>query len=216
MITIKQFAFNPFQENTYVLFDQTKECIVVDAGCYDEKEHQQLVNYIESNHLKLVDIVNTHGHFDHVLGIKRLAETYNIVPRMNPNEEYLVGQAIEQGAMFGFKVEPLPTFKYDLTENNTIKFGNSTLHIAHVPGHSKGHVALYETTQRFVLTGDVLFKGSIGRTDLPGGDYDTLMDSIFQKIISLGEEYTVYPGHGPSTTIDEEKLTNPFLLRLGA
>jgi hydroxyacylglutathione hydrolase len=211
MITIKLFIFNPFQENTYVLHDQSGECIVVDAGCYENQEKLQLDEYLSDHNLKCTKLINTHGHVDHVLGNAHISSKYNPEIIIHKKDDFLLTEAKKHGIIFGFNVEqpPIPTSYVD--DGSTITFGESTLQILHVPGHSPGSIALYSPEQKFVITGDVLFKGSIGRTDLPGGNYDHLMDSIFNKLMTLPPETMVYPGHGPSTSIHEEALSNPFL-----
>jgi glyoxylase-like metal-dependent hydrolase (beta-lactamase superfamily II) len=211
VITVKTFVFNLFQENTYIIFDETKECAIIDPGCYNQPEVQKLNHFISAQNLKPVRLINTHGHVDHVLGIAKISKEYNLVPEFHSDEVYLLDNAIEHGLMFGFNVEPLPERINFFKENSPVKFGNSSLEVIHVPGHSKGSVALFSASDKIVFTGDVLFKDSIGRTDLEGGDYDILMNSIFKKILTLGDDVVVFPGHGPSTTIGIEKLNNPFL-----
>ncbi len=211
MITLKTFVFNAFQENTYVISDETGHCAIVDPGCYSDKEFNQLTEYIATNHLKPVKLINTHGHVDHILGIAKIASAYSLVPEFHEEEKSLLDKATGQGNIFGFKVNPLPAQINLLDENHPVLFGSSKLDVLHVPGHSKGSVAFYSKNDKIVITGDVLFKDSIGRTDLEGGDYDVLMNSIFKKLLTLGDEVVVFPGHGPSTTIGIEKLNNPFL-----
>jgi glyoxylase-like metal-dependent hydrolase (beta-lactamase superfamily II) len=211
MITLKQFVFNPFQENTFVLHDQTGECVIIDAGCYDDNEKQQLKKYISDNNLRCVKLIDTHGHVDHVLGNAFIKQTFNPEIIIHKEDEHLLNEAQKHGIIFGFNVEQPPMPTSYIADGDIIKFGDSSLNVLFVPGHSPGSVALYSQDQNFVIVGDVLFKGSIGRTDLPGGNYDTLMDSIFNKLMKLPPETTVYPGHGPYTTIHEEALSNPFL-----
>lgn len=215
MIKIKTLVFNPFQENTYLLSDETNECVIVDAGCYTSQEFDLLVNYLEKNSLQPVKLVNTHCHVDHVLGISRLMEKYSIPFEAHKNEDPILANAVTHGKVFGFELEqpPFPT-KY-INEGDEIKVGNSTLKVLEVPGHSQGSVALYSSEGEFVIVGDVLFRGSIGRTDLPGGDYDQLINSIYKKLLVLDRSTVVYPGHGPSSTIGQEIMTNPFLSQLG-
>jgi len=208
---IKIFTFNPFQENTYLIYDNTNECIVIDAGCYEQYEQTELVNFIEKNNLKLKKIINTHCHIDHILGVKFLKEKYNVDFIAGKNDEFLLNMAVDHAKIYGFKTQtpPLP----DLYTDNLpdINFGNTTLDILNVPGHTPGHVAYYCKAENCVFTGDVLFKGSIGRTDLPGGNYDTLISSIYEKLLTLPEDCIVYSGHGDSTSIGFEKNNNPFL-----
>jgi len=178
MITIKIFVFNPFQENTFVLHDETGECVVIDAGCYESHEKTEISNYITNNKLRCIKLIHTHCHVDHVLGNAYIASTYKPEIIAHKSDEFLINNAQKHGIVFGFNVEqPLLPDSY-IDENSEIKFGNSTMQVFHVPGHSPGSVALYSLEQNFVIVGDVLFKGSIGRTDLPGGDYDMLINSI--------------------------------------
>jgi hydroxyacylglutathione hydrolase len=211
VITLKIFVFNPFQENTYVLSDNSGECVIVDAGCFFENEFRQLSGYISSNNLTPVKLINTHGHIDHVLGIPRASEYYKLTAKFHKEELYLVNEAVEQGRVFGMNMNSFPETDASLEENTDIEFGDSRLKVLHVPGHTKGSVAFYSVSDKFIITGDVLFKGSIGRTDLPGGDFNTLMKSITNKILTINGDVVVYPGHGPSSTIEVEKATNPFL-----
>ena len=212
MINIKTFVFNGFQENTFVLFDETKECIIIDAGCYDNSEKENLVSFIENNNLKPVKLVNTHGHIDHLLGVNFLRGKYNIPFEAHKLDEPIVCSTNEYAELFGFSFNDSPTIDNYLNEIDEIKFGNSSLEIFHVPGHSPGSLAFYSKSQEFVIVGDVLFNGSIGRTDLPGGDYDTLIHSIKTKLLNLPENVEVLSGHGNNTSIAYEKKTNPFLI----
>jgi glyoxylase-like metal-dependent hydrolase (beta-lactamase superfamily II) len=211
MIKIKTFVFNPFQENTYLLSDETGECIIIDPGCYDEEEKDSVTRYIEENQLKCTILVNTHCHIDHILGNAYIASRYNPQIAACSDDLFLLKEANKYAQVFGFSVEqpPLPTLI--LNENSEIKFGQSILKVLLVPGHSPGSVALYSPEENFVIVGDVLFKGSIGRTDLAGGDYDKIMESIYKKLMTLPPDTIVFPGHGPKTTIHEEALSNPFL-----
>jgi hydroxyacylglutathione hydrolase len=212
MIKIKTFIFNAFQENTYILSDETGECAIVDAGCYSENEYVQLFEYITSENLKPVLFIQTHGHVDHLLGALKVSEHYKLPIWAHKDELGIIAQVIEHGAVFGFDVNPVPKIENFLEESVLVKFGNSEMKVFHIPGHSKGSVAFYSQKDKFVITGDVLFKGSIGRTDLPGGDYDLIMKSIFTKLLTLPDDTMVYPGHGPSSTIGIEKRSNPFLI----
>lgn len=211
MIKIQPFVFNAFQVNTYVLSDETNECVIVDAACYTQNERNAIDSYITSNNLKPVKLINTHCHVDHVLGLRYMATKYGIAVEANEADIPLLVEAKKHGVIFGFDVEEPPVVTNYITEGKDITFGNSVLQCFHVPGHSRGSIAFYNPDQKFVITGDVLFKGSIGRTDLPGGDYDQLMLSIYKKLMVLPGETEVFPGHGPSTSIHEEALSNPFL-----
>ena len=211
MITLKTFVFNPFQENTYILFDETKEGVIIDPGFSNAKELEQLLLYIDAQQIKVVHLINTHGHIDHILGIAQLATHFNLAPGFHIDETEMLGKAEQQGAMFGMSLNKLPEITNFLSEEIDIKFGITTLQVLHVPGHSKGSVAFYSKNDEMVITGDVLFKGSIGRTDLPGGNYDVLMNSIFQKLMVLDDNTKIFPGHGPFSTIGIERKTNPFI-----
>jgi glyoxylase-like metal-dependent hydrolase (beta-lactamase superfamily II) len=211
MITLKTFTFNAFAENSFVLSDETGECIIVDAGCDSSSEKAILDEYITNNNLKPVALVNTHGHVDHVVGSRYVTHKYNIPFWCHAEDVPVIATAQKQGEFFGFNIEEPPVVSKYLTENEDIQFGHSSLKVLHVPGHSPGSTALYCKEQKFVIVGDVLFNGSIGRTDLPGGDYDAIMNSIMGKLMKLPDDTIVYPGHGPKTSIHQEALTNPFL-----
>jgi glyoxylase-like metal-dependent hydrolase (beta-lactamase superfamily II) len=212
MITLKTFVFNPFQENTYLLFDESKKCIIIDPGMYTESERKEIIDFIGSIGLIPEAIVNTHCHVDHILGCHFLKEKYTLPFYIHPLEMKSLESAQQFGDFFDIKIEQLPSPDFYLSDDDNFKFGSSSLQIMHVPGHSEGSVALYSEADNFVLTGDVLFSGSIGRTDLPGGDYQTLIKSIREKLISLPGKVKVYPGHGPETSIQMEYDTNPFLV----
>lgn len=209
---IKIFQFNNFVENTYLVYDQTGECVIIDAGNSTEKENAFLQKHIDTDELKPVALINTHCHIDHIPGIDFLQKTYGVEFWANKKDEYLLSDAIDKAELYGFKDIKLLQINKNLTEQDTVKFGNSELKILEVPGHTLGHLAFYNEENKVVFTGDVLFKQSIGRTDLPGGDLDQLMDSIKNKLFKLDEKFTVFAGHGESTTIGYEKEHNPFLI----
>ncbi len=211
MIEVVKFVFNPFQENTYLLYDETSECIIVDPGCSGHEEQELLRNYIIAHGLIPVKVILTHAHVDHICGAKFLSDEYGLVPECHKEDLGLLEQAQFHGKVLGFTIETPPTPTRFLEEGKELRFGNSSLQIMHVPGHSKGSVALHSNENSFVLTGDVLFSGSIGRTDLPGGSYEVLMNSIREKLLPMGDEVVVYAGHGPDTSILEEKKSNPFI-----
>ena len=209
---IKQITFNPFQENTFILWDETKECIIIDPGCYEKDEKEYLSNFIESNNLKPVKLINTHCHIDHILGNKFVSEKWNLELYMHKTDLPLLEGARDIAKMYGFenyKGSPLP--KHFLEEGDVLEFGESKLEILFTPGHAPGHICLFNKEESFIVSGDVLFNGSIGRTDLPGGNFDTLIDIIKTKLMTLKDETIVYCGHGPSTSIGRERLSNPFL-----
>lgn len=212
MMTIKTFTFNPIQENTYVVNDETGEAIIIDAGCYFENEQKILCNYLEDNKLKLVRVLNTHLHLDHQFGNKFLFDTYRIAPEAHREDEFLLEKVKAGAVIYGFPIQESaqPIGKY-LIENQNITFGNTVLKAIHVPGHSPGHLVFYNEKENVLFAGDVLFNGSIGRTDLERGDYATLIHNIIEKLLILPDETLVYPGHGPLTTIGRERVSNPYL-----
>ena len=211
MIQIKSFVFNPFQENTYVLFDETKEAIVIDPGCFDAAEKKQLDNFIAANSLKVVLLLNTHCHIDHVLGNYHVKEKYKVPLKLHRLDEPQLRAIKSYATNYGIDNFEETTPDGYLDESDKIKWGESQLDILFLPGHAPGHLAFYSEKQKFIVAGDVLFQGSIGRTDLPGGDMDTLIDSIQQKLFVLPDNTTVHSGHGSATTIGKEKVSNPFV-----
>ncbi len=210
MTKIKVFVFNPFQENTFLLYDESNECIIIDAGCNEEHEFKELDNYITENNLTLKLIINTHCHIDHIMGNAYLVDKYNVPSIAHKEDMPLLERSNDMALAFGFNVQEPPIPGRFVNEGDKIKFGNTTLLVKHVPGHSPGSIALYNEDEQFVIVGDVLFKGGIGRTDLPGGDYDTLIASINDKLFTLNGDVVVYSGHGESSTIAHEKNTNPY------
>jgi hydroxyacylglutathione hydrolase len=212
MISIQSFVFSPFQENTYVLFDETKECIIIDPGCYDKRERAELASFIEVNKLKPVKLINTHCHLDHVFGNGFVADTFHLKLEIHKNEKAVLDAFLPTANLYNLNASPSPPPSIYLSEGDVITFGNSTLEILFTPGHSPGSITFYNREQKIMIAGDVLFQGSIGRTDLPGGNFQTLMDSIKNKLFPLGDDYTVYNGHGSSTTIGFERMNNPFLV----
>jgi len=211
MITVKRFAFNAFQVNTYVLNDETRECIVVDAGMQGPDEEKQIVSYIEDNQLKPVLLLNTHTHIDHILGNTFLAEKYNLPLAAHHDAEKFLTNAATYAITFGITMNDVKSIDRFLDDTGTVDFGDSSLRILYTPGHADGSLCFYSADDGFVIAGDVLFKESIGRTDLPTGDYDLLQKSIWEQLFTLPDETVVYSGHGPETTIGHEKLNNPFV-----
>ncbi len=206
--------FNPIQENTYILWDETSECVVIDAGNSTPREDAALDDFIARHGLKPVLAANTHGHFDHTLGVEHLKQRYGIPFALSSKDRFLVDNAATSGSVFGVKIGAMPSTDIDLEQQDEIRFGNTRLQILRTPGHTPGHVAFYEPQSKSLFTGDTLFRESIGRTDLPGGDYSWIMRSILDVIVPLGEEVHVYPGHGPETTIGHELLYNPFIVEV--
>ena len=211
MINVHYFTFNGFQENTYILSDDTKECVIIDPGCYSNEEQQVLATYITENELTPVKLLNTHCHIDHVLGNNFVASKYNVGLEMHQKDLPTLHATPEYGQTFGFNIDKSPEPTTLLNDGDVVKFGNSELHVLFTPGHAPGHIVFVSHNDKFVINGDVLFRSSIGRTDLPGGDYDTLITSIKTKLMTLPEDFEVFSGHGPSTTIGFEKSNNPFL-----
>lgn len=211
MIKIERFVFNTFQVNTYLLYDETGECIVIDAACYDDEETRELAGFIESRKLNLVRNINTHCHIDHVLGNDFISQTYKILPEYHQNSVPFFMTVREIGFSFGFKLDRIPEAVRFISNGEEITWGNSSVTAFYTPGHAEGSICLHNKQQGFVITGDVLFKDTIGRTDLPSGDFDQLMNSIKTKLFTLPDDTIVYPGHGPETTIGYEKVNNPFI-----
>ncbi|HIA36923.1 MAG TPA: MBL fold metallo-hydrolase [Flavobacteriales bacterium] len=212
MIQIKSFAFNPFSENTFLLYDETKECLIVDPGCYEAHEKEELCNFIREKELKPVRLVNTHCHIDHVLGVKYIADTYGLNFQFHKMDMPVFESTEMVAQMYGIPNVEMPiTPSAFLDESDVVEFGVSKLDVLFVPGHSPGHIAFINKEQKFTISGDVLFYGSIGRTDLPGGEHETLINSIKTKLLPLGDDFVVYSGHGPETNIGFERMNNPFL-----
>jgi glyoxylase-like metal-dependent hydrolase (beta-lactamase superfamily II) len=211
MLKIEKFVVNPLQENTFVLSDETRACIFIDPGFYFDVEQKEIIDYVKDNKLKPVKITNTHCHFDHIMGVEFIRGQYKIPFYAHSDDAFWVEQAVFQGKMFGFEMEPVQAPDYFFQENEPLKFGNTEFQIIHVPGHSPGHVVFYSEKEGVLIGGDVLFHGSIGRTDLPGGNYETLIAGIKEKLFRLPDETKVYCGHGPETTLGFEKASNPFL-----
>jgi hydroxyacylglutathione hydrolase len=211
MLHIKAFTFNPVQENTYVVYNETGECCIIDPGCYFSGEEQELKHFIEDNNLKPVYLLNTHCHLDHIFGNRFVQKQFNLVLHIHRDEKALLDLGPTQGQMW-----QLPFDNYDgeikyINEGDVISIGKEQLEILLTPGHSPGHLCFYSKVHKFLIGGDVLFNGSVGRTDLPGGDFKTLEQSIKTKLYTLPEDVIVYPGHGDSTTIGDEMKTNPFV-----
>lgn len=211
MVKIEKFVVNPLGENSFALSDETGECIFIDPGFYYAEEYDEIREYISQQKLKPVKIVNTHCHFDHILGVDFIRKEFGIRFYAHPDDAFWVEKADEQGAMFGFNIAPVSPIDEFIREGEEVRFGNTVLEVIHVPGHSPGHVVFYNRAEKFLIAGDVLFYGSIGRTDLPGGDYHALINGIKSKLFALPDDTKVYSGHGPETSIGFEKNTNPFL-----
>ncbi|QDA59629.1 MBL fold metallo-hydrolase [Hymenobacter jejuensis] len=210
-MTVSGFTFNAFSENTYLLHDTTRQCVVVDPGCYDKDEQQALKQFIETEGLQVVLLLNTHCHIDHVFGNKFILDTYK-VPFLIHEADLSTLRAVPAYApSYGFpNYQPAEPTGF-LTPGEPVRFGETELEVRFTPGHAPGHVILYHIDSKTVIGGDVLFQNSIGRTDLPGGNHATLLESIRTQLLTLPDEVTVYPGHGPATTIGAERRSNPFL-----
>ncbi len=212
MTKVATFTFNPFQENTYLVYDQTKECAIIDPGCYNEREKEILRNFIEQNQLHPVRLINTHCHIDHVFGNAFVADTYKLGLEIHEGEQIVLDTVAQVAAMYGIPYrEPSPAPVRYIAVGESITFGETTLTTLFTPGHSPASISFYCKTANFVIAGDVLFQNSIGRYDLPGGNFDTLMQSIIHQLLTLDDQTVVYSGHGPSTAIGTEKKFNPFL-----
>lgn len=211
MIKIKRFPFNDFQVNTYVLSDETNDCVIFDPGMYYENERRELTQFISGNKLRPVLIVNTHAHIDHIIANDFISKKYQIKLAAHKESVGFLKHAKEYGMNFGIQLNEVKDIDLFISEEDTLKFGHSELEILYTPGHADGSLCFYAKNEGFVITGDVLFFQSIGRTDLPTGNYDLLQESIWEKLFKLPENTTVYPGHGPETTIGYEKIHNPFV-----
>lgn len=212
MLTVQHFEFSPIMENTYVLYNESGDCVIIDPGCYDQREEQMLKSWIANQHLHPKFLLNTHCHLDHVFGNRYVHETWNLELYLHPNEKIVLDYAPEAGKRWN-----LPFVNYEgplhyIRAGDTIRLGTDELVVLEAPGHSPGHICFYCREQEFVIGGDVLFRGSIGRTDLPGGNHAQLLDSIRSQLFTLPDTVRVYPGHRTSTTIGYEKRTNPFLV----
>jgi hydroxyacylglutathione hydrolase len=211
MLTVKAFSFNPVEENTYVLYNEKKECCIIDPGFYFAEERQKFKKFIDDNNLQPVLLLNTHCHLDHVFGNKFVHDTWGLLLHIHQKEKQMLELAPASGEMWQL---PFENYKGELIlikENSIVKIGDDELEVRFAPGHSPGHVCFYDEKDGFAISGDVLFNGSIGRTDLPGGDFHTLINSIQTQLFTLPDETKIYCGHGPMTTIGFEKMNNPFV-----
>ena len=210
MANVKSFLNNPYQENTYILYDETGDCAIIDPGMETATEQNAVVNFLTNNKLKPVLLLNTHCHIDHVLGNKFIFDQYRLKPKFNVGEMPLLEAVVAYAPSLGIRYEASPLPDKFLPETGTIHFGKTVLDLIFAPGHSPAHLCFYDRDSNSLIGGDVLFRNSIGRTDLPGGNHDLLIKNIKEKLFTLPEDCTVYPGHGPETTIGYEKQTNPF------
>lgn len=208
---LHSFSFNPFQENTYVVWDSTLKCAIIDPGCYEGWEKDELANFIQQMGLTPVRLLNTHCHVDHVLGNRFVAERYNLGLEMHKDDLPVLQAVPNYARTFGFETGEMIVPSSYLKEGDTIVVGELRLSVLLVPGHSPGSICFYHQETAQVIAGDALFRGSIGRTDLPGGNHAQLISSIKSKLLSLPDEVKVFAGHGPTTTIGYERKHNPFL-----
>ena len=214
MLEVKKFVFSPVEENTYIVYNESLDCCIIDPGCYYGNERNELKDFIDKLSLRPKYLLNTHCHLDHVFGEKFIHETYNLVPHIHKNEKEMLELAPLAAIRWNL---PFDAYKGEvnyLTEGDAVRLGDDILKVIYAPGHSPGHICFYCEAQKFILSGDVLFRQSIGRTDLPGGDFETLITNIREKLFVLPSEVTVYAGHGPETTIGFEKKSNPFLVEV--
>jgi glyoxylase-like metal-dependent hydrolase (beta-lactamase superfamily II) len=210
MIKIKTFVFNPFMENSYLLYDDTGEGMIIDPGCYEKHERDTLLKFIDDHSIKITALVNTHCHIDHVLGNQFVKNTFNIKLSIHKESVEVLKSNEVVAPAYGLHQYESSEADILLSESEMISFGKHDLEILYVPGHAPGHIALFHRAQGVCICGDVIFQGSIGRTDLPGGDMNTLLRSIHDKIFPLGDQVVLYPGHGPKTEVGIEKISNPF------
>ena len=209
---IKVFTNNPWQENTIVLYDETGEAVVIDCGCFSKEEGERLKKFLSENQLKPVALLDTHLHIDHIFGNNFMLDEYGLSARAHEADSFWVEDAEKYAAMLGMRgITPPPALGEYLKDGDTVKFGHSELKVIHVPGHSPGGLCFYAEKDKLLIAGDVLFAGSVGRSDLPGGNARVLIEGIRRKLLCLPDEVKVIPGHGPATTIGEEKRYNPFL-----
>ncbi|MBK8954203.1 MAG: MBL fold metallo-hydrolase [Saprospiraceae bacterium] len=209
-IQIKAFCFNPFYENTYVVYNDAGQCWIVDPGCSNAEEEKELADYLERNHLKPERLLLTHGHIDHILGCAFLFRSFQLIPEIHPADLDIYNSGQYVAGMYGVPFKAGPTPGAWLEEDQILKLGDSEWRCIFCPGHSPGSICFYNREDKILIGGDVLFEGSIGRTDLPGGNHEALIRNIRNKIFSLDKDVIVYSGHGGTTTIGQEILTNPF------
>jgi glyoxylase-like metal-dependent hydrolase (beta-lactamase superfamily II) len=211
MLSIKKFTFNPFQENTYIIQGNNKECLIIDPGCCNVSENNMLLEYIAQQELAPVMLLNTHCHIDHILGNHLVSKTYQLKLHAHANEKPVLASGNAVSSMYGVPYITSPDIEVFLSEEEEISFSGMNIQVIHAPGHSPGSVCFYFKEEGFLIGGDVLFLNSIGRTDLPLGHHETLINSIKSKLFNLPDETVVHSGHGPQTSIGFEKKTNPYL-----
>ena len=211
MLYLKSFCFNPFQQNTYLVYTDTGSAWIIDPGNYSATENQELKTFIENKKLKLQRLLLTHGHIDHVLGNKFIFDTYGLIPEMHVEDLFFIERMAQSAAMYGINCEPSPLPEHFINAGDRLNLDEYVFEVFYTPGHSPGSITFYNKENKLLVAGDVLFRGSIGRSDLPKGDHETLIKSIKEKLLVLGDDIKVYSGHGETTTTGFEKLNNPFL-----
>ena len=213
MLNIKTFCCNMLEENTYVVSDDSRECVVIDCGAYYDSERQAVVSYINDNGLTLRHVLCTHGHFDHCFGNDTLQDAFGLLPELHAGDEFLARDlSYQASSMFGVPYDrPTPPIGRFLADGDIVSFGSHRLQVLHTPGHSPGGICFYCEEEKIIFTGDTLFRMSIGRTDFEGSSWEAMLHSLRTVIASLPNDTKAYPGHGPHTTIGEEKLMNPYL-----
>ncbi len=211
MITVKKFTFNPVAVNAYLLWDESMEAVLIDPACFYPNEELELSRFVEDQGLRIVHLLNTHGHFDHLMGNNFASQKWNLKCEIHSGDAFMTDQAKQHALFFGITMKN-PTSEVELlSEGDLITFGHSELKVIHVPGHSPGGVAFYSEKDKILVVGDILFQGSVGRTDLPGGNHIQLINGIKEKLMILDDAVKVYSGHGEDTTVGWEKRTNPYL-----
>ena len=210
-MTIKAFCFNPFYENTYIVYEDSREAWIFDPGCSNQSEEEEIIIFIKEKNLIVKKVLLTHAHIDHILGLDFICRYFNLYPEMHELEKQVLDSAKQISLMYGISYTAPSNKVMYIVDNQALRLSNSNILSIWTPGHSPGSLCYYFEKSNFLIGGDVLFEGSIGRTDLPGGDYNTLIHTIKTRLYPLGNEVVVYPGHGGLTTIGQEKLTNPFL-----
>jgi hydroxyacylglutathione hydrolase len=212
MLYLKSFCFNPFQQNTYLIYDEKGTAYIIDPGNYTSSENEVLKNFISDKKLNLSRLLLTHAHIDHILGNKFIFDTYGLLPEVHKDDLFFIDNMAKSGAMYGINCDPSPSPITYINDGDTVKLGEYEFDCIHTPGHSPGSISFYNKQNKLLISGDVLFYSSIGRTDLPKGNHQQLIDSIKQKLFILDDDTKVYSGHGQPTTIGFEKNNNPFLI----
>lgn len=211
MLNVHFFTFNAFEENTYVISNHKKECWIVDPGMYEQRETDEFISFLEKAQLQPKGIINTHAHLDHIFGVPAIIAKYGIEFGIHELEKPVLARGEETAAMFGIRFTNVPKADFYIADGQILKLGDDTLEVRLTPGHSPGSISFYHPEGNWVIAGDALFNGSIGRTDLPGGNFDTLIHAIRTQLFTLPDNTKVLSGHGPATTIGDEKKYNPFL-----